>query len=78
MQTYSENIIMLQHSLLNYPQYPVKSIALRCLGYKKLFGLSEKEMYICNLKNLGIVRWCNGSTTDFGSVCPGSNPGRTT
>ena len=21
-------------------------------------------------------RWCNGSTTDFGSVCPGSNPGR--
>lgn len=25
-----------------------------------------------------LVRWCNGSTTDFGSVCPGSNPGRTT
>src|SRR5690606_10113258 len=21
-------------------------------------------------------RWCNGSTADFGSVCPGSNPGR--
>ena len=19
--------------------------------------------------------WCNGSTTDFDSVCPGSNPG---
>src|SRR5690606_13681332 len=23
-----------------------------------------------------VGRWCNGSTTDFGSVCPGSNPGR--
>ena len=25
-----------------------------------------------------IVLWCNGSTTGFGSVCLGSNPGRTT
>lgn len=25
-----------------------------------------------------IVLWCNGSTTDFGSVCLGSNPDRTT
>ena len=25
-----------------------------------------------------IVLWCNGSTTVFGSVCPGSNPGKTT
>lgn len=24
------------------------------------------------------VLWCNGSTTGFGSVCPGSNPGKTT
>ena len=22
--------------------------------------------------------WCNGSTTGFGSVCPGSNPGSPT
>ena len=27
---------------------------------------------------LNIVLWCNGSTTDSGPVCPGSNPGRTT
>ena len=26
----------------------------------------------------GIEVWCNGSTTDFGSVCPGSNPGTST
>ena len=26
----------------------------------------------------GIEIWCNGSTTDFGSVCPGSNPGIST
>ena len=25
-----------------------------------------------------IVLWCNGSTTVFGSVCLGSNPGKTT
>ena len=25
-----------------------------------------------------IVSWCNGSTTGFGSVCLGSNPGETT
>lgn len=24
------------------------------------------------------ARWCNGSTTDFGSVGPGSSPGRVT
>lgn len=27
---------------------------------------------------LHIVRWCNGSTTVFGSVCFGSSPGLTT
>ena len=27
---------------------------------------------------LGTELWCNGSTTDFGSVCPGSNPGSST
>ena len=26
----------------------------------------------------GIVLWCNGSTTDSGPVCLGSNPSRTT
>ncbi len=25
-----------------------------------------------------LVPWCNGSTSDFGSACPGSNPGGTT
>ena len=25
-----------------------------------------------------IVPWCNGSTSDFGSACPGSSPGGTT
>lgn len=30
--------------------------------------------YLCT----PIVRWCKGSTADFGSAGPGSNPGRTT
>ena len=29
-------------------------------------------------RHMRIVLWCNGSTTGFGSVCLGSNPGRTT
>ena len=29
-----------------------------------------------NTKKFGL--WCNGSTTGFGSVCPGSNPGSPT
>ena len=29
-------------------------------------------------KALMIGLWCNGSTTGFGSVCPGSNPGSPT
>ncbi len=32
----------------------------------------------CNIFAAGIEIWCNGSTTDFGSVCPGSNPGIST
>lgn len=28
--------------------------------------------------HLGIVLWCNGSTSDSGSACEGSNPSRTT
>ncbi len=27
-----------------------------------------------NIFAAGIEIWCNGSTTDFGSVCSGSNP----
>lgn len=31
-----------------------------------------------NRKHLKFGLWCNGSTTGFGSVCPGSNPGSPT
>lgn len=34
--------------------------------------------YAVTTCNKGIVPWCKGSTTDFDSVCPGSNPGGTT
>ena len=56
----------------------------------KLFGIYTFNAYLCkdNLcrdchrsskeSTMRIVLWCNGSTTGFGSVCPGSNPGRTT
>ena len=45
----------------------------------------HKNAYLCTANEkvvvgttYDIVLWCNGSTTDSGPVCPGSNPGRTT
>ena len=38
----------------------------------------KKQQYLCAPKTESIDLWCNGSTTDFGSVCLGSNPGRST
>ena len=40
----------------------------------KFFALEQIMDYICS----GIEIWCNGSTTDFGSVCPSSNLGIST
>lgn len=41
--------------------------------YKKI------KLYLCAPFERSIfVSWCNGSTTDFGSVCQGSNPCETT
>ena len=40
-----------------------------------------KMHYLCIAfrgKHIMIGLWCNGSTTGFGSVCPGSNPGSPT
>ena len=39
------------------------------------------SIYLCTAfqkKALKFGLWCNGSTTGFGSVCPGSNPGSPT
>ena len=58
--------------------------AVLCVQKSKLHEFSKKNTsliaqfaklpYLCT----AIDRWCNGSTADFGSVCPGSNPGRST
>ncbi len=34
------------------------------------------ELFRRKIFRIGL--WCNGSTTGFGSVCPGSNPGKPT
>ena len=47
----------------------------------KTFGGNKKNAYLCIAfqgKHITIGLWCNGSTTGFGSVCPGSNPGNPT
>ena len=38
-------------------------------GNKNKFGLYATTIYICF-----IPKWCNGSTSDFGSLSIGSNP----
>ena len=43
----------------------------------EIFGDSIKKYYLCSRKYV-IGRWCNGNTTGFGSVIPGSNPSRPT
>ena len=40
--------------------------------------LHSQTRELATQKLMNIVLWCNGSTTDSGPVCPGSNPGRTT
>jgi hypothetical protein len=42
----------------------------------KKFGSSFLCLYFCT--PFRIELWCNGSTTDFGSVCLGSNPSSST
>lgn len=41
----------------------------------------NQMIYLCIAfqgKHIKFGLWCNGSTTGFGSVCPGSNPGSPT
>ena len=39
---------------------------------------TKRLQSLCVLTTRRLVQWCNGSTPDFGSVSPGSNPGWTT
>ena len=78
------------HRLMHKGIYSHPSRTLHNQKQPKLFGIYTFNAYLCkdNLcrdchrsskeSTMRIVLWCNGSTTGFGSVCPGSNPGRTT
>ena len=54
------------------------------LGNKKMpnyLACIWKNLYLCKVfqgKHMMFGLWCNGSTTGFGSVCLGSNPGSPT
>ena len=56
----------------------------KAFGIKKILKNIWKEsrkaipLHHFSRKALMIGLWCNGSTTGFGSVCPGSNPGSPT
>jgi hypothetical protein len=43
-----------------------------------IFALLLAEAPAAAKRKLRIELWCNGSTTDFGSVCLGSNPSSST
>ena len=48
------------------------------------FAQFKNTLYLCTRqttrehKNLEIALWCNGSTSDSGSACGGSNPSKAT
>ena len=48
---------------------PSEVLSLHCISCAPLWVCHGME---------GLVSWCNGSTTGFGSVCQGSNPCETT
>lgn len=45
-------------------------------NFEKVYTFASANKRVGDLLN--IVLWCNGSTTDSGPVCQGSNPCRTT
>ncbi len=47
------------------------------LPFTKKGNLGSKKFFY-TFAALFFVRWCNGSTADFGSACSGSNPDGTT
>ena len=53
--------------------YLVKKISQLRDFFYKTFGNSKKRITFA-VANQAIASWCNGSTTDFGSACRGSNP----
>ena len=46
------------------------------VNFEKVYTFASANKRVGDLLN--IFLWSNGSTTDSGPVCPGSNPGRTT
>ncbi len=52
-----------------------------CVQLKKKFlcvNVFKKNVFLRPQLMKGIELWCNGSTTDFGSACVGSNPASST
>ncbi len=45
-----------------------------CFFINFAFAIREHVLFVA----LRIALWCNGSTPDFGSVCPSSNLGKAT
>lgn len=54
--------------------HPLNEGSHRCQGGEKV----EKSSASSQIKGLNIALWCNGSTSDSGSACEGSNPSKAT
>ena len=69
---HTENMLILSQK---EPFFPFK-----CTFFEKKFDffLPVTKKAVPLHSQLGIVLWCNGSTSDSGSACEGSNPSRTT
>jgi hypothetical protein len=60
------------------PQFPgqIKTKLWQRPGFLRLPAPLRIAANLARLQNLGLPGGVNGSTRDFGSLCPGSNPGR--
>ena len=75
------------HQLINFELYlntvelwtvdlPIKNLVHLCRAF--IFALLLKDQGVIPDQVVNLELWCNGSTTDFGSVCLGSNPSSST
>ena len=60
-------------------QESIRTFINNLFPYSKTHPVPYCDIHLQKNKNSGIFAagigiWCNGSTTDFGSVCSGSNP----
>ncbi len=67
----------LQNDLPHHPYHNLNSLIKFFKYFEQKFCILTKHSYLCSpkiMRESQIEIWCNGSTTDSGSVSEGSSP----